>query len=324
MRRREFVAGLGIAATLPLPTRAQKPTLPVIGFLSSRSPGESEAVVSAFRQGLSESGYIVGQNVLVDYRWAEGRYERLAALAAEFIALRVAVIFAAGGPPAALAAKAATTTIPVVFSAAPDPVRLGLVASLGRPGGNVTGMSTFTADLGAKEVELLKELLPAMKRLAYLVNPTNPSGELEEASAVAAAHAAGIDVQVLRASTESELENIFEFWPNPDGLIVAGEPFFDSQRSRILGLVSRHPTPAMYSWRENVLLGGLISYGSSLTDSYRKAGAYAGRILSGEKPADLPVMQPTKFELAINLKTAKSLGIAVPPTLLARADEVIE
>ena len=324
MKRREFIAGVGIAAALPLSARAQKSTLPVIGFLSSRSPGESEAVVAAFRQGLAESGYVVGENVLVDYRWAEGRYERLATLAAEFITLRVAVIFAAGGPPAALAAKAASSTVPVVFSAAPDPVRLGLAASLGRPGANVTGMSTFTADLGAKEVELLKELVPAIKTLVYLVNPINPSGELEEASVVAAARAAGIEVQVLKASTETELESVFASWPNPDGMIVAGEPFFDSQRSRIVGLVTRHGTPAIYSWRENVVLRGLISYGSSLTDSYRKAGVYAGRILKGEKPADLPIMQPTKFELTINLKTAKSLGIAVPPTLLARADEVIE
>jgi len=324
MKRREFIAGLGMAATLPLPALAQKSVLPIIGFLSSRSPGESEAVVSRFREGLGESGYVIGENVLVDYRWAEGRYERLATLAAELIGLRVAVLFAAGGAPAALAAKAATASIPVVFSAVPDPVRLGLVASLGRPGGNLTGMSTFTADLGAKEVELLKELLPSIKTLVYLVNPSNPSGELEEASAAAAARAAGIEVQILRASTESELESIFASWPNPDGLIVAGEPFFDSQRTRIVALVARHATPAMYSWRENVALGGLISYGSSLTDSYRKAGVYTGRILKGEKPADLPVMQPTKFELAINLKTAKTLGISVPPTLLARADEVIE
>ena len=324
MKRREFIAGLGMVAALPLPVFAQKSALPVIGFLSSRSPGESEAVVSKFREGLGESGYVVGENVLVDYRWAEGRYERLATLASELIGLRVAVIFAAGGPPAALAAKAATATIPVVFSAVPDPVRLGLVASLGRPGGNLTGMSTFTADLGAKEVELLKELLPSIKTLVHLVNPSNPSGELEEASAAAAARGAGIEVQVLKASTESELESVFASWPHPDGLIVAGEPFFDSQRTRIVALVAKHGTPAMYSWRENVALGGLISYGSSLTDSYRKAGVYTGRILKGEKPADLPVMQPTKFELAINLRTAKALGIVVPPTLLARADEVIE
>ena len=207
MKRREFIAGVGIAAALPLSARAQKSTLPVIGFLSSRSPGESEAVVAAFRQGLAESGYVVGENVLVDYRWAEGRYERLATLAADFITLRVEVIFAAGGPPAALAAKAASSTVPVVFSAAPDPVRLGLAASLGRPGANVTGMSTFTADLGAKEVELLKELVPAIKTLVYLVNPINPSGELEEASVVAAARAAGIEVQVLKASTETEQTN---------------------------------------------------------------------------------------------------------------------
>jgi putative ABC transport system substrate-binding protein len=304
--------------------RAQQSSMPVIGFLSSRSSGESEAVVSAFHQGLGETGYVVGQNVAIDYRWAEGHYERLPALAAELSGLRVAVIFAAGGPPSALAAKAATSSIPIVFSAVSDPVRLGLVASLARPGGNVTGMSTFTADLGAKEVELLKELRPAITTLVYLVNPANPSGELEAGAAVAAGSAAGIQVQVLRASTESELESVFEAWPDPGALIVAGEPFFDSQRSRIVALAARHGTPAMYSWRENVALGGLISYGSSLTDSYRRAGAYTGRVLKGEKPADLPVMQPTKFELTINLKTAKTLGVPVPPTLLARADEVIE
>jgi putative tryptophan/tyrosine transport system substrate-binding protein len=314
----------GAVMAWPMVARAQQSSMPVIGFLSSRSSGESGAVVSAFHQGLGETGYVVGQNVAIDYRWAEGHYERLPALAAELSGLRVAVIFAAGGPPSALAAKAATSSIPIVFSAVSDPVRLGLVASLGRPGGNVTGMSTFTADLGAKEVELLKELRPAITTLVYLVNPTNPSGELEAGAAVAAGSAAGIQVQVLKASTESELESVFEAWPDPGALIVAGEPFFDSQRSRIVALAARHGTPAMYSWRENVALGGLISYGSSLTDSYRKAGAYTGRVLKGDKPADLPVMQPTKFELTINLKTAKTLGVPVPPTLLARADEVIE
>jgi putative tryptophan/tyrosine transport system substrate-binding protein len=324
MRRRQFIALVGCATAWPFVAHAQQTGMPVIGFLSSRSPAESEAVVSAFREGLREAGYIAGQNVAIDYRWAEGHYGQLPALAAELIGLRVAVIFAAGGPPSALAAKAATSSIPIVFSAVPDPVRLGLVASLGRPGGNVTGMSTFTADLGAKEVELLKELLPAIKTLVYLVNPTNPSGRLEAEAAVTAGGAAGIQVQVLNASTESELESVFESWPNPDALIVAGEPFFDSRRSRIVALVAKRGTPAMYSWRENVALGGLISYGSSLTDSYRKAGAYAGRILKGERPTDLPVMQPTKFELTINLKTAKTLGISISPTLLARADEVVE
>ena len=325
MKRREFITLLGGSTfAWPLAARAQQTGVPVIGFLSSRSPAESEAVVSAFRQGLGEAGYIAGQNVAIDYRWAEGNYDRLPALATELIGLRVAVIFAAGGPPSALAAKAATSSIPIVFSAVTDPVRLGLVASLGRPGGNVTGMSTFTADLGAKEVELLRELLPAIKTLVYLVNPTNPSSKLEADAAVTAGGAAGIQVRVLNASTESELESVFESWSNPDALIVAGEPFFDSRRSRIVALVARRGTPAMYSWRENVVLGGLISYGSSLTDSYRKAGTYTGRVLKGEKPADLPVMQPTKFELTINLKTAKTLGISVPPTLLARADEVIE
>ena len=211
-----------------------------------------------------------------------------------------------------------------MFSAVTDPVRLGLVASLGRPGGNVTGMSTFTADLGAKEVELLRELLPAIKTLVYLVNPTNPSSKLEADAAVTAGGAAGIQVRVLNASTESELESVFESWSNPDALIVAGEPFFDSRRSRIVALVARRGTPAMYSWRENVVLGGLISYGSSLTDSYRKAGTYTGRVLKGEKPVDLPVQAPSKYELVINLRTAKAMGLELPPTLHARADEVIE
>ena len=324
MRRREFIVLVGSATAWPFAACAQQTGVPVIGFLSSRSPAESEAVVSAFRQGLGEAGYIAGQNVAIDYRWAEGNYDRLPALATELIGLRVAVIFAAGGPPSALAAKAATSSIPIVFSAVTDPVRLGLVASLGRPGGNVTGMSTFTADLGAKEVELLRELLPAIKTLVYLVNPTNPSSKLEADAAVIAGGAAGIQVRVLNASTESELESVFESWSNPDALIVAGEPFFDSRRSRIVALVARRGTPAMYSWRENVVLGGLISYGSSLTDSYRKAGTYTGRVLKGEKPADLPVMQPTKFELTINLKTAKALGLTVPPALLVGADEIID
>jgi len=248
MRRREFIALVGSATAWPFAACAQQTGVPVIGFLSSRSPAESEAVVSAFRQGLGEAGYVAGRNVAIDYRWAEGNYDRLPALATELIGLRVAVIFAAGGPPSALAAKAATSSIPIVFSAVTDPVRLGLVASLGRPGGNVTGMSTFTADLGAKEVELLKELLPTpIKTLVYLVNPTNPSSKLEADAAVTAGGAAGIQVRVLNASTESELESVFESWSNPDALIVAGEPFFDSRRSRIVALVARRGTPAMYS-----------------------------------------------------------------------------
>jgi ABC-type uncharacterized transport system substrate-binding protein len=325
MRRREFITLLGGAVAWPLTARAQR-GMPVIGFLSSRSPGESAGVVAAFREGLREIGFVEGQNLTIAFRWAEGRYDRLPALAAELTGLRVALLFAAGGPPSALAAKAATSTIPIVFSAASDPVRLGLVASLNRPGGNITGMSTLTISLGAKGVELLKELIPKAAVIAYLVNPSNPSGELEIKEAQAAAKALGIQLRVLKASTEAELDAAFAalIKLRADGLVIAGEPFFDSQRERIVGLAARHAVPASYAWRENVLAGGLMSYGNRLTESYRLAGIYAGRILKGEKPADLPVMQPTKFELVLNLKTAKALGLTIPQSLLVRADEVIQ
>jgi putative tryptophan/tyrosine transport system substrate-binding protein len=326
MKRRQFIALLGSAAAWPLACYAQQAPMPVIGFLSSRSPGESSAVVAAFRQGLSEAGYLVGKNVSIDYRWAEGQYDRLPALAAELISLRVAAILAAGGPPSALAAKAATSSIPIVFSAASDPVGLGLVASLNRPGGNLTGMSTLTTPLVAKGVELLKELLPAASVMAYLANPSNPSGGGESKAALAAAQNLGIALHVLNASTENELVTAFKMLTtlHTNGLVVAGEPFFDSRRQKIVELAATHAVPTSYAWRENVVAGGLMSYGTNIADSYRQAGVLAGRVLKGEKPADLPVMLPTKFELTINLKTAKTLGLMVPPTLLARADEVIE
>jgi putative ABC transport system substrate-binding protein len=327
MRRREFITLVGgAAAAWPLTARAQQPAMPVIGFLSSRSPGESAGVVAAFRQGLRETGFVEGQNLAVAFRWAEGDYDRLPALAAELVSLRAALIFAAGGPPSALAAKTTTSTIPIVFSAAPDPVHLGLVASLSRPGGNVTGMSSFTAPLGAKGVELLKELVPKTAAIAYLVNPSNPSQEIESTPVRVAADALGIQFRLLNASTENELDAAFADLVKlrADGLVVAGEPFFDSQRTKIVALSKRYSIPTCYAWRENVLLGGLMSYGNNLPELYRQAAIYAGRVLKGEKPADLPVMQPTKFELVINLKTAKALGLTVPPALLARTDEVIE
>ena len=329
MRRREFIrtfVGIATATALPVGLRAQQSAVPVIGFLSSRSPAESEAVISAFRQGLAETGYIVGQNVAIEYRWAEGRYDQLPALAAELVSLRVAVVLAAGGPPSALAAKKATSTIPIVFSAADDPVGLGLVESLSRPGGNITGMSVFNSTLGAKRLALLHELVPSARTIAYLTNPTNPSFRLEVNAIQQAAKALSVDLQVLDASTDAEISAAFTRLAelHAGAVIVAGEPFFDSRRAAIVGLAASHSIPASYGWRENVAMGGLLSYGSSIVDSYRNSGVYCGRILKGEKPADLPVMQPTKFEMTFNLNTARALGLTVPPALLIGADEVIE
>jgi putative ABC transport system substrate-binding protein len=325
--RREFITLLGGAAVAWPPVgRAQLAAMPVIGFLSSRSPGESAGVVAAFQQGLRETGFVEGQNVGIAFRWAEGHYDRLPALAADLIGLRAVVLFAAGGFPPAVAAKTATSTIPIVFSAVNDPVQLGLVASLNRPGGNITGMSLLATGLWEKVFELLKELVPAATVIAYLVNPSNPSAEVYSKAGVAAATALGIQVHVLNASTERDLEESFASLAKlgAGGLVVPNEAFFDSQRGRIVALSARYGVAAVFSIREYVVAGGLMSYGTSLTDSYRRAGIYTGRILKGEKPADLPVMQPTKFELVLNLKTAKALGLDVPPTLLARADEVIE
>jgi putative ABC transport system substrate-binding protein len=310
----------------PLVARAQQSAVPVVGYLSSRSPGESAAVVAAFRQGLGEAGFTVGQNVAIEYRWAEGHYDRLPALAAELVNLKVAAILAAGGPPSALAAKKATSTIPVVFSAADDPVGLGLVPSLSRPGGNVTGMSLFNSDLGAKRLALLHELIPSARVVAYLTNPANPSVKLEVKAVQEAAKTFGLDLLVIDASTDQEIEAAFTRLTERHigAVIVAGEPFFDSRRAAIVALAAKNAIPASYSWRENVTLGGLLSYGTFIGESYRNSGIYCGRILKGERPADLPVMQPTKFEMTINLKTARTLGLNVPPTLLTAADEVIE
>jgi putative ABC transport system substrate-binding protein len=327
MRRREFITLIGgAAAAWPLAARAQQPAMPVIGFLSSRAPGESANVLAAFREGLREAGFVEGQNLAIAFRWAEGRYDRLPALAADLVSLRVAAIFAAGGPPSAFAAKAATSEIPIVFSAVNDAVSMGLVASFNRPGGNVTGMSLIASELWAKGFQLLKELVPTVTIIAYLVNPTNPSIENYLKGAIAGASVRGIDVHVLNASSELDLDEVFASLEKlgAGGLIVPNEPFFDSQRDRIVALSARYAVPAIYSIREYVVAGGLLSYGASLSDSYHRAAVYLGRVLKGEKPADLPVQQPTRFELVINLKTAKALGLTVPPTLLATADEVIE
>jgi putative ABC transport system substrate-binding protein len=326
MRRREIITLLvGAAMIRPHAARTQQ-AMPLIGFLGSRSPNESAGVVGAFREGLREAGFVEGRNLTIAFRWAEGRYDRLPEMAAELVGLRVDVLYAAGGPPAALAAKAATSSIPIVFSAANDPIGLGLVTSLNRPGGNVTGMSLFASELWAKSVELLKELVPSAKAMAYLVNPLSPSLTTYMNGAAQAASALGIDIHLLNASTEHEIDEAFASLERlrVGGLIVPNEPFLDSQRERIVSLATRYSVPALYNLREYVLAGGLASYGPSLPDSYRRAAVYAGRILNGEKPADLPVQVPTKFEFVINLKAARTIGITVPPALLARAEEVIE
>jgi putative ABC transport system substrate-binding protein len=327
MRRREFITLLGgVAAAWPLTARAQQPVMPVIGFLSSRSPGESASVVAAFRQGLRETGFIEGQNLGIAFRWAEGRYDRLPALASELVSLPVTLLFAAGGPPSAFAAKGVTSTIPVVFSAVSDPVEIGLVPSLNQPGGNLTGMGVFNSSLGTKRLELMKELMPNVAVIGYLLNPADGKGAIEKESVVAASRALGVEVRILTAKSETELDSTFAGLEGlrVRALVVSGEPFFDSQRERIVGLTAKYRVVTIYAWREYVLAGGLMSYGTDLPASYRQAAIYAGRILKGEKPANLPVVQPTKFLMAINGKTAKSLGIDVPPRLLGLADEVIE
>jgi ABC-type uncharacterized transport system substrate-binding protein len=327
VKRREFITLLGgAAAAWPLTARAQQAAMPIMGFLSSRSPGESAGVLAGFRRGLAETGFVEGQNLAIAFRWAEGHYDRLPILAAELVQLRVAALFAAGGPPSALAAKAATSTIPVVFSAVTEPVRVGLVPSLNRPGGNVTGMSFLNAEIIGKSAQLLKEMVPAATAIAFLVNPSGPTAEIYAKEAPAAARALGVRVPILEASTEQDLDRAFASLGKlgADGLVVPAEPFFDSQRDRIGALAARYAVPMMCNLREYVVAGALMSYGASLPDSYRWAGIYVGRVLKGENPADLPIIQPTKFDLIINLTTARALGLTVPDKLLALADEVIE
>jgi putative ABC transport system substrate-binding protein len=326
MKRREFIAVLSGAATWPLAARAQQPAMPVIGSLSGRSPDEAATVIAAFHRGLGEMGYVEGKNVAVEYRWAEGRYDRLPALASELVDRHVAAIAATGGSVSALAAKAVTTTIPIVFSSGGDAVKLGLVASLNRPGGNVTGVNLIFGALGAKRLELLREAIPGVSSLAMLVNPNYPSAADEVASVQASARDLGLRIAVLNAPAERDFEPAFSTLTEQKtaGLLVTDDPFLQSHREQLARLAARHAIPAIYFSRDFCDAGGLISYGPNLSDAYRLVGVYVGRILKGEKPADLPVIQPTKFELVINLKTATALGLTVPPTLLIRADEVIE
>jgi ABC-type uncharacterized transport system substrate-binding protein len=326
MRRREFITFLGGATAWPLAARAQQPALPVIGLLEPRSPDTIADQLRAFRQGLKDTGYVEGENVTVEYRWAENQSDRLAALAAELASRRVAVIAALGGPAAAFAAKSATTTIPIVFIVAEDPVGMGLVASLARPGGNLTGINFFSAELVAKRLELLRELVPAATRVAVLVNPAGPGYETTLRDMEPAARAIGLQIQVLNASTSSEINAAFATFvrERPDALFVGTDPFFTSRRAQMVQLAARHMVPAAYHARHFPEIGGLMSYGSNVADGLRQLGVYTGRILKGAKPADLPVVQASKFELVINAETARMLGLDVPPQLLARADEVIE
>jgi putative ABC transport system substrate-binding protein len=298
----------------------------VIGFLNAQSLDGFTEQVRGFRQGLKEAGYVERENVTIEYRWAESQFDRLPALAAELVRRRVALIVATGGHPAPLAAKAATTTIPIVFNVGDDPVRLGLVASLARPRGNLTGINFFAEELATKRLEILRELVPAAARVAVLVNPVSPDFESTVRDAKAAIRGMGLQIQLLNASTSREINEAFATIARerPDALFVGTGPPFSGRRVQLVQLAARHAVPAIYAGRQNVEIGGLISYGANLTDAYRQVGAYAGRILTGAKPADLPVVQSSKFELVINAETARMLGLIVPPTLLARADEVIE
>jgi putative ABC transport system substrate-binding protein len=324
MNRREVMLLLGGALTAARMGRAQQKAMPVIGFLGAASPSRNPALVAAFHQGLRESGYLE-ENLVIEYRWAEGHYDRLPALAGDLVARKVDLIVAFGGIPAALAAKSVTSTIPIVFSVG-DPVDLGLVASLARPGGNLTGVSTMAPELSPKRLELISDLVPQARVIALLVNPNNSNTERIIGDMQEAARVKGVQLPILKARTESEIDGAFATLVQlqAGALVVGGDPFFANWREQLVTLAARHGVPAIYQWRESAEVGGLISYGSSLAASFRQVGVYAGKILKGAKPADLPVQQPTTFELVINLKTAQALGLTIPQTILLRADEVIE
>ena len=327
MKRREFITLVGGAAAWPLAARAQQPAMPVVGVLDAGSAETNQRILVPFRRGLGEVGYVEGKNVAVEYRWADGRYDRLPGLAADLVLHGAKVIAVPASTPAALAAKAATTTIPIVFGVGDDPVKLGLVANLARPGGNATGINFLTAELSAKRLGLLRELLPAAVRVAVLVNPADATRTGTVVRDVgAAASELGLQVHVFNASTTREIDAAFTnlVRERADALFVGADPFFNNRRVQLALLAARHAFPAAYAARDFVEVGGLMSYGTSLADAEHQVGVYTGRILNGAKPADLPVLQPTRFELVINLSAANALGLAVPPTLLARADEVIE
>jgi putative ABC transport system substrate-binding protein len=326
--RRKFLATLlgGAAAAWSLAARAQQAAMPVVGFLSTRSPQDAAHLVTAFHRGLSESGFVDGQNLTIDFRWAEGQYDRLPALAAGLVCRPVKVIAATGGEPAPLAAKAATATIPIVFAVGGDPVRSGLVASYGRPGGNITGVSILTRTLEAKRIGLVREVVPRAATIGFLMNPTFPAVEAQLADIQEAVRNHGIQLQLLRASTDQAIDAAFETVAREriPALVIGADPFFDTRRAKLATLAAKQAVPTMFHLREYAEAGGLMSYGIDLPDVYRQVGAYVGRILKGAKPADLPVLQPTKFELMINLKTAKALGLSIPPDVLSLADGLIE
>jgi putative ABC transport system substrate-binding protein len=326
MKRREFITLLGGAtAALPLAARAQQPRMPVVGFLHSGSPEQFKHIVAAFRRGLNQAGHVEGRDALIEYRWAEGFYDRLPALASDLVRRQVAVI-AAGSPPAALAAKTATTTIPIVFVTGADPVKSGLVDSLGRPGGNLTGVGLLINVLAPKQLEVLRELIPKATSIAALMNPDNPNTETDVKEVSAAARALGLQLFVLNAKTESDIDTAFTtlVQKQVNGLVVISDVYFVDRRVQIVALAARHAVPTMYHLREFTTVGGLMSYGSSLIDAYRQQGVFVAQILKGAMPADLPVQQSTKVELVINLSTAKTLGLEVPMSLLMRVDDVIE
>jgi putative tryptophan/tyrosine transport system substrate-binding protein len=327
MRRREFITLLGGAAVgWPLAARAQQPAMPVIGYLGPESPAVFASRVRAFRQGLGETGYAEGRNVAIEFRWAEGQHNRLPALAADLVGRQVAVIVAPGGAPGALAAKSATTTIPIVFEMGADPIAIGLVGNLNRPGGNLTGVSSLNVQVTPKRLEILHEAVPTAAEVAVLVNPTSPTADSQLRNLQAAARALGLQLHVLHASAERDFDTVFAtlLQLRAGGLVVSSDGFFATHSEQLAALTIRHAVPAIHQSRDFTIAGGLMSYAGSFAESHRQAGVYTGRILKGERPADLPVQQVTKVELFINLKTAKALGITFPLTLLGRADEVIE